>query len=489
MASSGTTLAAVISLAIALTAYYLNRNSDNVLRQRLENVLSGLLLKEREAKPISDLKIAVGFGACEDLVVQAVDVLNISKYEKLFDLSPVHYDVINNLEQLYRGFAYFFIHGAAAERYVGNNILFEKLVKDASQVKTSRWTLGGNAPVIGSRFAKEGIKVLLGASLTERLKGKLHPNIQGVLFGIVTGSNLQKDDIHLILEYPTGQKWGPYQTQRANRFIVHNDRNNPTLTGIDEFQQHLKNYNADLLVISGLQMMDNFPFRDGVRLDRLLKVQQIMISQPHTARTHFEMASFSDETLLKDLTHYVIPFADSIGMNEQELTNLHTLLLYGNLTLVSDARPRIASVLDQMRESFRLLRNSRNNQTHRATRQLTRLHVHTLAYQAILTEATSSWKNSPAAVAKASLTAHRHTCGTRQVDVAKSQLLVDESFATSRSSGSRRMVFNAESPVVCWEEKDVVEDYYFRVCIAPVLVCTKVLQTAGGGDNISAAGL
>lgn len=34
-----------------------------------------------------------------------------------------------------------------------------------------------------------------------------------------------------------------------------------------------------------------------------------------------------------------------------------------------------------------------------------------------------------------------------------------------------------------------IEGDLFKICIAPVLVCTKVVQTVGGGDNISGAGL
>lgn len=48
-------------------------------------------------------------------------------------------------------------------------------------------------------------------------------------------------------------------------------------------------------------------------------------------------------------------------------------------------------------------------------RKLTRIHVHTLAYQAILTVGTSDWKYSHVAAAKASLTAYRHVCASDQV--------------------------------------------------------------------------
>ena len=87
------------------------------------------------------------------------------------------------------------------------------------------------------------------------------------------------------------------------------------------------------------------------------------------------------------------------------------------------------------------------------------------------------------AAAKASLTANRHVCGSNAIDSQKAKILMDESFSMSRDKGSERINFKPDRPVSCWEEND------YEICIAPVLVCTEVRQTGGGGDNISSAGL
>ena len=79
------------------------------------------------------------------------------------------------------------------------------------------------------------------------------------------------------------------------------------------------------------------------------------------------------------------------------------------------------------------------------------------------------------------------------MDVEKALLLMDDSFATSTTQGSERKAFNDERPVACW--KEVISDVptganpNIEICIAPNLVCSEAKQTAGGGDNISAAGL
>lgn len=66
---------------------------------------------------------------------------------------------------------------------------------------------------------------------------------------------------------------------------------------------------------------------------------------------------------------------------------------------------------------------------------------------------------------------------------------MDDSFSTSVKSGSR-ILLDENKPVSCWEETfNINKRIVVEVCIAPVLVCTKASQTAGGGDNISSAGL
>lgn len=176
-------------------------------------------------------------------------------------------------------------------------------------------------------------------------------------------------------------------------------------------------------------------------------------------------------------------------MNEQELPNLLSLLKGYNITVLSDPNPRVATVLDQMREVYRILNlrykdSSAESDTNAAmVKPLTRLHVHTLAFQAMIVTRGSKWKNTMSATAKASLTANRHVCGSKDIDTSKARLIMDESFSISRQEGSQRIPLQESRPVSCWVEED------YEICVAPVLVCTEVYQTAGGGDNISAAGL
>ncbi|KAI1897849.1 hypothetical protein AGOR_G00087500 [Albula goreensis] len=475
---SGVKYGTVLSFLIVILAYWYRSPVEDALDSRLDTVLSSLLRAERKAgmNNFERPRVAVGFGGCVDIIVDGVALLNNMGLQP--SSPPLHHDYIQNAEQLVESFSYFFPPGAASERFVMNDTLFSQLVEASRELPGNRWSVGGNAPVMASRMAMEGCDVLLGGSFSSDLTEVLSQHIT------VAGNTVEEPDIHLIMEYPAGATWGQYTSRRANRYIVHSDDHNPYLASMEDFAQKLQNFHPDLLVVGGLQMMDNFPFKEGEREALLGRLARVMSSVPQETGVHFEMASFVDEGLMGDLLSLVVPLADSLGMNEQELPNLLSLIKRGNITVLSDPNPRVATVLDQMRELYRLV-----NERHRESgspqngRPLTRLHVHTLAFQAIIVTRGSQWKNTMSATAKASLTANRHVCGSPDINPSKAKLILDESFSVSRREGSQRIPLQEDRPVSCWDEDD------YQICVAPVLVCTEVFQTAGGGDNISAAGL
>ncbi|MEQ2187280.1 hypothetical protein GOODEAATRI_003058, partial [Goodea atripinnis] len=331
---------------------------------------------------------------------------------------------------------------AGGKRFMINETLFSELVEGARDLPGNRWSVGGNAPVMAGRMATEGCDVLLGGSFS--------PDFTEVL----------------------SQHIADFQTAANESFCIPG-----LLKSAPGEREAVLSQLADLLTSSSPQI--------GI---------------------HFEMASFVEENIVDDLLHYVIPHvcmteyldkdrintqADSLGMNEQELPNLLSLLKGSNITVLSDPNPRVATVLDQMREVYRILNqrykdansHSEANNGKSKGKPLTRLHVHTLAFQAMIVTHGSQWKNTMSATAKASLTANRHVCGSNDIDLSKARLIMDDSFSISHREGSQRIPLQETRPVSCWDEDD------YQICVAPVLVCTEVYQTAGGGDNVSAAGL
>lgn len=141
---------------------------------------------------------------------------------------------------------------------MSNSDLYDELIEEALKLPDSKWAIGGNAPLMAKRFNLEGWKVLFAAKMSEKLKSYIPEDIE-----IVGGEEYEevKDDIHMILEYKADEQFGAYKAPRANRYIMHNDENNPLLSSLEKFGESLPKFNPNLLVISGLQMMDNYPFK------------------------------------------------------------------------------------------------------------------------------------------------------------------------------------------------------------------------------------
>ena len=84
---------------------------ETELKTSMDNVLQSLLIQEKSADAKQQVKIAVGYGACKDLFVDAKDVIGNMKPEGALQ----NFNEINNMDELLQMFGYFFKHGAAAE--------------------------------------------------------------------------------------------------------------------------------------------------------------------------------------------------------------------------------------------------------------------------------------------------------------------------------------------------------------------------------------
>lgn len=112
MASAPIKLGSLLSFCIVLYAVYYRKNdfSDSRLypvKERLLFLESENLVGVGKLQP----RVALGYGACHDLFVNATALLD---YRELKG-APKHYNEISNKDEFLKSFAYFFKHGAAAE--------------------------------------------------------------------------------------------------------------------------------------------------------------------------------------------------------------------------------------------------------------------------------------------------------------------------------------------------------------------------------------
>lgn len=98
------------TVLIVLAAIYY-RNIDDVLQKRLLTLLHGLEKLENKYVITRRPKVAIGYGVCTDVFIDAKHLLRYSDEIG----RPEHFDEINTELELLKSFAYYFRHGAAAE--------------------------------------------------------------------------------------------------------------------------------------------------------------------------------------------------------------------------------------------------------------------------------------------------------------------------------------------------------------------------------------
>lgn len=105
-------LGSILSVCIVLYGIVYRQNYD--VDERLAPVKEHLLFLESKNSVGKDEwqpKVALGYGACHDLFVNATSLLD---YGQLAG-APEHFNEISSKEEFLKSFTYFFKHGAAAE--------------------------------------------------------------------------------------------------------------------------------------------------------------------------------------------------------------------------------------------------------------------------------------------------------------------------------------------------------------------------------------
>lgn len=100
-----------ISILFLVIALFYRQQVDDVLKDRLNSILEGLVKVEKQCSVGVKPKVAVGYGACNDLFIDGKELLKYDEVAK----KPEHFDDISSAEELLKTYAYFFRHGAAAE--------------------------------------------------------------------------------------------------------------------------------------------------------------------------------------------------------------------------------------------------------------------------------------------------------------------------------------------------------------------------------------
>ena len=110
-------------------------------------------------------------------------------------------------------------------------------------------------------------------------------------------SHTKHDEVHLIMEYSVGEKWGDAITPVATRLITSNDKSNSDMSHLDAFFSGLASFKPDLTVLSGLHLLDGHPDWSAKLNAVLAGLGQVPAGRP----LHLELASMADREIMAQI--------------------------------------------------------------------------------------------------------------------------------------------------------------------------------------------
>lgn len=415
-------------------------------------------------------RLVVGCNSNVDYIVPGIELLqalNVKPGEK------TNLDTLHSLDHLQQTFAHFFSKGAAAERSFMDKIVFRQITDAAEKISDLQVHIGGNAALMATKITE------MFPSVKIQYIGPVGPKLLELFpdsFTIPESSHIPQDEIHLIMEYKVGDTWGAYTAPVATRFITSYDESNSKVTMLETFFENLGNFNPDLVLLSGLHMLEGQS--EEFFSERLSVVKNGLKNIPVTLPVHLELASMAHKKLMRKILEEVAPYISSLGLNEQELSfSSHAVGGPHKEDFEErDGQPEIHKSTDMILWILKTYGYSLENPDNK----LTRVHFHSLTFHIIGT-VKGAWHNNKAAVAAGTRTAGQQACDTPTIDPDKVRLRIPRTFRLF--TGDKEREFNETNPVTSWE----LEGYNFE--FSPVLVCAEPLKTVGLGDAISSTGL
>lgn len=457
-------------------------------------------LKRVSAHPKPGISFALGANVCVDLVAGALEVLPPASSQQS--------QTAQDLPRLRSGtdvastFTFFFAAGAAAERTCEPHV-FKPLVDRAARQQAARRSLGGNAALMARQLAKIAASAPPAASkaastnMTVYLGGPIGPDAAALLPPEVRllSPTAAADEVHLILEYSEGARYGDVAAPRANRFIITADEANASVDALVATIAQARAKAADVLVISGLHMLEPLPADQQVA--SIQAVKDALSSDAVAPLTvHIELASVADTQFMRLIAELLFPHADSLGFNEQEAAFLiKSLGDCSAATGVAQRQPEPTAVAALLRMVFERFPN------------LSRLHFHSLAYHVVAhLNATGNlnasggvqhalWRDVVGAAAAGAVAAATEACNVAVENVTATMLTllaepavpISDPRNTTAQPATPSWQLSVAKPVARWTWESSAGSVTFG--LAPVPVCRAPASTVGLGDAISASGL
>jgi ADP-dependent glucokinase len=190
---------------------------------------------------------------------------------------------------------------------------------------------------------------------------------------------------------------------------------------LEAFHAALQSFHPSLVVISGLHLLEgqSKEFREKRLAAVRTAIRDAAIAKD--TKIHLELASIGDITLTQQIVNSVLADVDSLGLNEQELGSVFTVL---NGKPAGDAfkDPKSRLTIQTIKQLFSHVDQMHKDSPH-SVRRLNRVHFHCISYHLIVQRRGSSWADAKTAVASASLAASKQACDTERPSPSQFYLL------------------------------------------------------------------
>ncbi|VDK42679.1 unnamed protein product [Anisakis simplex] len=485
-------------------------------------------------------RAVVGINCNVDLVVSATSLL-----ERMNSTSNKRDDhqVLNNVDDLYEAFAYFFSRGAAAERsdlcayrwerkiaiilrHTSDEKTFELMVHTAGESRQRpHYYIGGNAALMAEKIATAFPRT------TVYLVGPIGPRSQALLHPSIVRTNstrIVKDEVHVIMEYKQGEILGEYVAPASSRFITSHDQYSGSSVVIEMFFKAIAQFNPDLIILSGVHLLQNQ--NKEMRMEKLRLIKRNLMQVNPNIPIHLELGSIGDADHVAQVLSRIVPNVDSLGLNEQELA-FFSHIAGGPYTDLYPIAPGAVHVVEMLYWLLTTYGHDKSDPESKNFKyKLSRIHFHSLTFHLMVISVVltlhkpyavkiyyitnpsnflvihlenydiyrafisclerfqvyrgTDWSNLAAGLAAGAKVAGRQACQMTGGDTNTDNLELRSSmsFLLDKEVG-KSYNFEPQKPIASWMRKDVV------FIFTPVLVCKFPTRTVGVDDAISATGL
>ena len=385
----------------------------------------------------------VGFNANLDRVITVTSEIIQSPTFRLAELSELKTRLLYSMQ-----------HCRAEEWYVTDDLqynVFTNLFSD-----TGTLAIGGQAGIAAVYLASIGIpKVVCVAPSIGMDIAKILKKAGVLVVNDNSGSMNRADTTHLVFEYPPGLvPLAEGAVARNNRFIVSPVHGPESVlipeNSMDNVLSEISSCNRAFL--SGYQYLQTDE-QFALAADQI----QVMKKNNDQMRIHVEFVSVTDDAVIGGVLQYILPVADSIGLNEHELLLLLHYLEPWNPEYGISA---ILSPVQLVKGAIEVCRK----------RGLRRLHLHAFGYYILVLRTDRA---HPPASRNALLFASRATAHAAQgscTDISPAGIdaleQVDDTFGPYISPG----IFPVDA---------------YTVVIIPTIIALNIRKSSGLGDILS----